>query len=88
VTQNNQRSTKHRTNVSIHGDRIEQTQQLSLMDYFNSPKNFNTLTTEQICNCLEIPDLELKKCRIGGFRELDSHVILHKGRNRWRLLKT
>ena len=87
MTQNNLQVTKNRKEFSISGDRATKTHQLSLTDYFNISQNFNTLTTEQICKFLKIPDTEIKKCRVGGFLELDSYIILHKGRNRWRLLE-
>ena len=87
MTQNNLQVTKNRKEFSISSDRATKTHQLTLTDYFNISQNSNTLTTEQICRFLRISDTDLKKCRIGGFLELDSYVILHKGRNRWRLLE-
>lgn len=87
MTQNNLQVTKNRKELSISSDRATKTHQLTLTDYFNISQNFNTLTTGQICKFLEIPDSDLKKCRVGGFLELDSYVILHKGRNLWRLLE-
>lgn len=87
MTQNNLQVTKNQKEFSISSDHAIKTHQLTLTDYFNISQNSNTLTTEQICKFLGISDTDLKKCRIGGFLELDYYVILHKGRNRWRLLE-
>lgn len=87
MTQNNLQVTKNRKEFSISSDRAEKTHQLTLTDYFNISQNSNTLTTEQIYKFLGTTDVDLKKCRVGSFLELDSYIILHKGRNRWRLLE-
>jgi len=87
MTQNNLQVKNYRKEFPISGDLATKTHQLTLTDYFNISQNLNILTTDQICRFVEIPDTEIKKCRVGGFLELDSYVILHKGRNRWRLLE-
>ncbi len=45
-----------------------------------------SLTADRVCQKVGISQSELKKCRVGGFLELNNWVILHKGRNSWRVI--
>ena len=51
-----------------------------------APTAESRLTADQVCQKVEISQSELKKCRVGGFLELNNWVILHKGRNSWRVI--
>lgn len=62
-----------------------QEQQLSLFDY--NPRLEVTLTTKQLQERYGIPNSELRECKIGKFLELTTCVILHKGKDCWRVLK-
>ena len=44
------------------------------------------LTAERVCKQVGISHSELRKCRVGSFLELGNWVILHKGRNSWRVI--
>jgi hypothetical protein len=44
------------------------------------------LTTDLVSKKFGISQSELKKCTVGRFLELNNWVILHKGRNSWRVI--
>lgn len=44
------------------------------------------LTTDLVSEKFGISQSELKKCTVGRFLELNNWVILHKGRNSWRVI--
>ncbi|WP_157943347.1 hypothetical protein [Nostoc sp. CENA543] len=60
--------------------------QLSIFDLQTSQDN---ITTGKVCQILNIcPEKLQKKCNIGKFWEIDNYIVLHKGHNSWRILKT
>ena len=87
MTQNNRKVTKNLEGFSSNGDRVTKIRQLTLSDYFDSSSSNYKTTTEQVCIIANTSESDLRKCRIGSFMEIDNWVILHKGRNCWRLLK-
>ncbi|MEZ2302571.1 MAG: hypothetical protein ACBR13_12475 [Microcoleus sp.] len=46
----------------------------------------SALTTDLVSKKFGISQSELKKCTVGRFLELNNWVILHKGRNSWRVI--
>lgn len=46
------------------------------------------LTTEKVSQLLGLPIPTLRKCRKQQFLEHGAFVLLHKGRDKWRLIKT
>ena len=66
---------------------IDHAYQLSVFDLPRLSED--GLTTERVSQLLHVSASELRqKCKTGKFWECDPYVILHKGKNNWRVLKT
>lgn len=64
-----------------------QNYQLSLFDFLEYSKD--GLTTKQVCELLQVSPGQLyRNCKDGKYWEFDHWVVLPKGHNHWKIIRT